>query len=334
MADPEFDPFPYDTNNDGEDNDVDPDDDGDGVLDDADLCRIHADPAQADTDGDTVGDVCDLDLDGDGAVNPLEMTTGSNDRNPSSESFPEYVGVAGSCANGVDGDRDGATDATDPGCVDTDGDGFANGDDACPSIANRGQLDRDDDGVGDICDLTADIDSLRDASLPTPNEGTILYWSGSRNGTFTVRIGGTSCSTGSVIDAGTYDAGDFDPAAGKSPQPALAVIESSELAEGPNTVRVCLQAGPDTASAVRIITVTAGNTPPADTVPPTVPTGLWATTVSTSRIDIAWNPSTDNVGVQGYNLYRNGTILDKSSRSVPRHSSIPALPPARPTPTR
>jgi len=43
-----------------------------------------------------------------------------------------------------------------------------------------------------------------------------------------------------------------------------------------------------------------------DTVPPTVPTGLSATGVSVSQIDLSWIGSTDNVGVTGYRVFRNG----------------------------
>jgi len=47
----------------------------------------------------------------------------------------------------------------------------------------------------------------------------------------------------------------------------------------------------------------------ADTTPPTVPTGLAAVVISTSEIDLSWNASTDNVGVTGYNFYRNGIFV-------------------------
>lgn len=43
-----------------------------------------------------------------------------------------------------------------------------------------------------------------------------------------------------------------------------------------------------------------------DTEPPTVPSNLAATAISSSQIDLMWNPSTDNVGVAGYAVYRNG----------------------------
>ena len=46
-----------------------------------------------------------------------------------------------------------------------------------------------------------------------------------------------------------------------------------------------------------------------DTTPPSVPSGLSASDVSSSQINLSWNASTDDVGVAGYNIYRGGTIL-------------------------
>lgn len=43
-----------------------------------------------------------------------------------------------------------------------------------------------------------------------------------------------------------------------------------------------------------------------DTTPPPVPTGLAATTVSASQIDLTWTASLD---AQGYKVYRNGTLV-------------------------
>src|SRR3984893_16310179 len=49
---------------------------------------------------------------------------------------------------------------------------------------------------------------------------------------------------------------------------------------------------------------TASATTPADTQPPTAPSGLTATAVSNSQIGLSWTASTDNVGVTGYLIER------------------------------
>jgi chitodextrinase len=47
----------------------------------------------------------------------------------------------------------------------------------------------------------------------------------------------------------------------------------------------------------------------ADTLAPTVPTGLSANIVSPYQINLSWNASTDNVGVAGYKVFRNSSQI-------------------------
>ena len=47
----------------------------------------------------------------------------------------------------------------------------------------------------------------------------------------------------------------------------------------------------------------------ADAVAPSVPTGLATSTPWRGEVDLNWTESTDNVGVTGYDIYRNGTLL-------------------------
>src|SRR5207249_3420113 len=61
------------------------------------------------------------------------------------------------------------------------------------------------------------------------------------------------------------------------------------------------------------VTVTVSNGPPPDTTPPTVPTGLTASAASSSQINLSWTASSDNVGVSGYRVYRNGTQIATTS---------------------
>jgi hypothetical protein len=49
-----------------------------------------------------------------------------------------------------------------------------------------------------------------------------------------------------------------------------------------------------------------------DTTPPTIPANLSATAVSVSQINLSWNASTDNVGVTGYRIFRNGIVINTS----------------------
>ena len=51
----------------------------------------------------------------------------------------------------------------------------------------------------------------------------------------------------------------------------------------------------------------------SDNVPPSIPSNLSATAVSQSQINLLWNPSTDNVGVTGYQVFRNGVQVGKTS---------------------
>ncbi|WNR43827.1 chondroitinase-B domain-containing protein [Paenibacillus roseipurpureus] len=51
----------------------------------------------------------------------------------------------------------------------------------------------------------------------------------------------------------------------------------------------------------------------SDTQAPTVPTGLSATAASSSQINLSWTASTDNVGVTGYDIYRDGSLVGSSA---------------------
>jgi N-acetylmuramoyl-L-alanine amidase len=50
-----------------------------------------------------------------------------------------------------------------------------------------------------------------------------------------------------------------------------------------------------------------------DTVAPSAPTNLTATAVAFNRINLAWAPSTDNVGVSNYLVYRDSVFIGTSS---------------------
>lgn len=48
---------------------------------------------------------------------------------------------------------------------------------------------------------------------------------------------------------------------------------------------------------------------PGDLTAPTVPAALTATAINSTSVQLSWNAATDNVGVSGYRIYRNGSVV-------------------------
>jgi chitodextrinase len=64
----------------------------------------------------------------------------------------------------------------------------------------------------------------------------------------------------------------------------------------------------------------------ADTQAPSVPTGLTATAVSSTKVNLAWQAATDNVAVAGYTIYRNSAVLTTVSGTTLTYSDANASP--------
>ncbi len=62
----------------------------------------------------------------------------------------------------------------------------------------------------------------------------------------------------------------------------------------------------------------------SDTTAPSTPTGLKATAISSSQISLSWSASTDNVGVAGYRVYRNGVLIGSPSSNSYTDSGLAA----------
>lgn len=58
-------------------------------------------------------------------------------------------------------------------------------------------------------------------------------------------------------------------------------------------------------------------TPAVDTAAPSTPTGVTASGISTSQIKLGWTAATDNVGVTGYRIYRNGSSTALATVAAP-----------------
>jgi acid phosphatase type 7 len=57
-------------------------------------------------------------------------------------------------------------------------------------------------------------------------------------------------------------------------------------------------------------------TPPADTTPPTTPSTLTKTGATETQVSLSWSASTDNVGVTGYGVYRDGTLVGSTTTAT------------------
>ncbi len=76
----------------------------------------------------------------------------------------------------------------------------------------------------------------------------------------------------------------------------------------------------NTSSQSSSASATTQAAPVSDTTAPTVPTGLSASAVSSSSINLSWSASTDAVGVVGYKIYRNGSLLTTTNSQLTTYS--------------
>ncbi|WP_405234373.1 golvesin C-terminal-like domain-containing protein [Lentisalinibacter salinarum] len=86
------------------------------------------------------------------------------------------------------------------------------------------------------------------------------------------------------------------------------------------TVTVSSENGQASADAVKLVLIESR---PPDNTPPTDPTGLAATAISDTQIDLSWDPSTDDSSIVSYEIYQDGdyaqpvaTIANETSFSA------------------
>ncbi|MFO7448144.1 MAG: fibronectin type III domain-containing protein [Ignavibacteriaceae bacterium] len=73
-------------------------------------------------------------------------------------------------------------------------------------------------------------------------------------------------------------------------------------------------------NTVNITTLGGGG----DTIPPSTPTGLASSNVTSSSVNLTWNASTDDVGVTGYDIYQNGVFNKNVSGTSATMSGLSA----------
>jgi chitodextrinase len=154
----------------------------------------------------------------------------------------------------------------------------------------------------------------------TLQRATLRLWvtSPTANGPAVYATGGGWTETGITWNNRPARTGSGVADTGSLPAGTWATFDITQLIPGPGTYDIAL-AGTSTDGVY--FSSREGSQPPqvvidlssgggsGDQQPPSVPTGLGATVMSASRIDLNWNASTDDVAVSGYDIERNGTVF-------------------------
>jgi hypothetical protein len=98
---------------------------------------------------------------------------------------------------------------------------------------------------------------------------------------------------------------------------------SKNSANGSHSLRAIATDTSNNSTTSAAVAVTVNNTTTG--TPPTTPTGLVATAISSSQITLSWTASSSSAGVTGYNIYRNGTKINTSTTTTYPDSGLTAL---------
>ncbi len=155
-------------------------------------------------------------------------------------------------------------------------------------------------GVSGAFDVTTLAeDRIPDAFIFTAQTGVALSTVTTSN---TITVGGINTTTGISIGGGTYsiNGGTYTNVASFSVNngDTVTLRQTSSASFSTQTTATLTIGGVSGAFDVTTLA--------ADTTPPTVPTGLTASAVSATRVNLSWTASTDNIGVTGYKVYRDG----------------------------
>lgn len=123
----------------------------------------------------------------------------------------------------------------------------------------------------------------------------VIGWHSDKLGTYEVRVGGTSCTDGTLLSTGTVSS--------TSANSLSSTVSASALVDGLNTVYLCAK---DLGNNVGLATATITK----DTVVPTASiTGYSPSTISAETVSVTWNASEAGT----YALEVNGSVLSSGN---------------------
>jgi chitodextrinase len=142
-------------------------------------------------------------------------------------------------------------------------------------------------------------------SITAPSNGAVVSRS--------ITLSASASSNVSYINyyltpAGSYGAGYI---ASVSTSPYNFVLDTTKYANGSTSLYAIAFDSLGNQGVSSTVTFTISNS--GDITPPTTPAAVSAVAISASQINISWTASTDNVGVTGYKVYRNGTAIGTPS---------------------
>ncbi|MBE0686639.1 MAG: DNRLRE domain-containing protein, partial [Anaerolineaceae bacterium] len=127
-------------------------------------------------------------------------------------------------------------------------------------------------------------------------ENTIIYSNAPVLGNIVSSTSSVSAGSWAVFDVTSYINGSGDWSLGLVSTSSTSINLASRES-GPNSPYLVL----DLFTAV------------PDNTAPTTPIGLVVTAINSNQVDLTWSPSSDNVGVAGYTIYRDGSSVDTVS---------------------
>lgn len=169
-------------------------------------------------------------------------------------------------------------------------------------------------GTGDNCAAVA-TQTPPSVAITAPNEGDTL------TGATTIAITAADNSgTNGPVTVDLFINGTLKSS--KNAAPYDVAWDTTTVPNGPYTiVAKATDALGNSNSATINVTVKNG-----DTQPPTVPSGLKASATGPKNVALSWDPSTDNVGVAGYKIVRNGSVITQVSASPTQYNDANVLP--------